>query len=191
MTRTSQDKSILLSIALGEHVYATWFLLLCMVVFPAAFFLRYPWLVNCAWVLLFVLGLFVFITGYVSGKQALASRQWPKAECTLESLGMKSQRNNRHLSYRPDIGCRFTVSGSVYEGTEFDLGTAYESKTKVQNKLDTLEKQLPLFVYYDPNDPAINTLHPGLRSVHWLRLLFGSVAMAVPVASLMGWVVWS
>jgi len=179
-----------LKIATGRSHYAIIFLLIAMFVFPAAVFTDYAWLDALGWLLLFILGLFIFITGWVTLSEARRSFRWPRADAELISCSLRWHTSDGSKRYSPHIKCRFTVKGEVYQGTEFDFSAEYLSKQKAEAILDQVREMKPLLVHYKPEDPAINVIKPGIHFVHCLRLLLGSAMMVVSSLSWAGFITY-
>ena len=183
-------KEYFLKLALGRTVHSTYFLLALMVICPWAFFTNSEWLDQLAFSMLIVIGLFIFITGWVTFNEAKASHHWPSVKSELDWIGLKSHRSSNSTSYAPDIRCFFDVKGVIYQGTEYDFGANFTSKSKAEAKKKEVEEMSPLVIRYKPNDPSINVIYPGVHLVHFVRLLMGPIVMGVSLASLLGYIVW-
>ncbi|WP_156029438.1 hypothetical protein [Shewanella colwelliana] len=98
-------KSFML-IATGRSIYSTYFLLVLMVVAPAAVFTEYLWLDSLAWLMLIIIGVFVAITGLVTLKDGLQSAQWPRVEARVKNCSLTWRTNRGTKSYAPKIGLK-------------------------------------------------------------------------------------
>lgn len=179
-------KQTLLNMALGKNHYATLFLIVFMVVAPSAIFTDYKWLDYVGWLMTIVLGLFVFITGCVTLNDAKQSHQWPMAQGKWLSGSLSQHSSNGSIKYAPNIRIQFKVAEKVYDGTQYDFSASYGRKELAQKKLEEVKNMHPLWVRYKPNDPTINVIHPGVHFVHSIRLIFGVIAMIIPILALIG-----
>jgi hypothetical protein len=171
-----------MKIATGRSIYSTYFLLVFMCVAPVAVFTDNKLLDSIAWIMLITLGVFIFITGIVTRKEAIDSKNWPKVEATLLSTTVKSNSGESGgKTYAPDIRCKFTVGGSEYKGTEYDLSASYGSKNKAEDKINLIKQMKPLFLHYKPSNPEINVINPGIHFTHYIRIIIGIVTVVIPL----------
>lgn len=171
-----------IKIATGRSKYSTYFLLIFMCVAPAAVFTQIELLDQIAWIMLIILGVFIFITGIVTRQEAKDSNNWPKIEVKLLGTSLKSiSSSSGGRSYAPDIRCKFIVGGSEYKGTEYDLSASYGSKSQAEDKIALIKQKKPLFVYYKPSAPEINVINPGVRFSHYIRIVFGICTVVTPL----------
>jgi hypothetical protein len=110
----------------------------------------------------------------VTFSEALESPKWPSVDVSIFSCGLKTNRSNNSLTYAPNIECVFELKDQTYSGTEYDFSSSYGSKSSAQKKLLSLENQENIKLFYKPSDPSVNVIHPGIRLVHFLRLIFGA-----------------
>lgn len=184
-------KERFLQIALGKSHYSTLFLVCYMVVAPSAFFTDYLVLEYLAWFMTIVLGLFIFITGWVTLLHAKQSHHWPVAQGKWLSGSLIQRSSNGSLRYTPKIRIQFSVAGETFNGTQYDFSASYNSKEVAQRKLDEIKKMHPLWIRYHPNDPSENVIHPGVHLVHYVRLIMGILAMIVPILIMLGYIRFS
>ncbi|MCI2282465.1 DUF3592 domain-containing protein [Colwellia sp. MSW7] len=153
-----------------------------MCVAPAAMFTNNAFLDSIAWVMLIILGVFIFITGIVTRKEAIDSHNWPKVEAKLLRASLKSTSSGSGgRSYTPDIKCKFIVGGSEFKGTEYDLSAGYGSKAKAEDKINLVKQMNPLFIHYKPSAPEINVINPGIHFTHYIRIIIGIVTVIFPL----------
>lgn len=174
---------LFLKIATGRHRAATYFLLVFMVVAPTAFFTDSVYLDWFAWLMLAILGLFVSITGWVTLQEAIDSFSWPQveAELTSVSISRRSGSSGGGHVYAAKIQCRFEVEGVEYWGTEYDWSASAGSRASAERVKSEVEAMQPLVIRYKPQDPQINVINPGVRLVHFLRIVLGLAMMIVPM----------
>lgn len=173
---------IFMAIAVGRSKYSTFFLLVFMVVAPAAVFIRNDTLEFIAWLMLCILGLFVTISGIITFKEAQDSHLWPKALANVKKIHLSRASSNN--LYAPVIECTFEVDGKTYNGTLYDFSSSCSSKSSAEQKLEEIQEiASTLMVYYKPSEPSINVIKPGVKLVHYLRLLIGPIMMIIAILS--------
>lgn len=182
-----------MAIATGRSIYATYFLIVFMIIAPAAVFTDYTWLDAIGWAMTIILGFFIFVTGVVTWQEGKESFRWPRVKAKLTSTGLKQHRGSKGgVSYGPRISCSFNLAGKEYKGTEYDFSESYGSKTNAEEKVAQIKIQAErygyLLLHYKPDDPNINVIHPGIHFVVYLRLLLGLAAMAISALSWLGYI---
>lgn len=168
-------------IATGRNKYSIYFLLIFMCVAPVAIFTHYILLDAIAWIMLIVLGFFIFVTGIVTRQEAKDSYHWPRQEAHSLRCSLNYMTNNGVKSYIPVIRCKFNVNGKEYQGTEYDFSASYTSKDNANEKLNSVKSMTPLLVYYKPSDPTINVINPGIHSTHYIRFILGALMVVMPI----------
>lgn len=162
-----------LKIATGRTHHATFFLLVLMCVLPTAFFTDWKWLDHIAWLMLIILGVLIFITGLSTLSDGRQSKYWPTAWAYNIHCSLNYRTSNGTKRYTPNIKCAFKVDNTEYTGTLYDFSSEYVSKEVAQQKIDEIKAKSELYIYYKPTDPEINVINPGIRFVHFLRILCG------------------
>ena len=180
-----------MKIATGRSAYSISFLLIFMVVAPFALFTDYKWLDTIAWLMTTILGLFIFITGFVTIKEAKNSHKWPKVEARLISASLTWHTTEGQKRYAPKIHCKFHVGNCEYSGTEYDFSASYTNKLKAEEKLKLVKTMKPLWVFYKPEEPSVNVIQPGIHSVHFVRVIIGAAGMIVALLSWFGLISYS
>ena len=174
----------LTKIATGRSKYSTYFLLVFMCVAPLAVFTSYEWLDGIAWIMLIILGGFIFITGIVTRKEATDSNNWPKVEAKLLSTSLtytSSGSGGTSKRYAPVIKCKFNVDGAEYKGVEYDFSASYTSKDKAEDKVNLIKQMKPLLIHYNPSAPEINVINPGIHTTHYIRIIIGLITVIIPI----------
>ena len=178
-----------IAIATGRSHYAIIFFVIFMIVAPVSIFTEYEWLDLLGWSMTIILGMFIFITGIVSLHEGRQSFHWPRTNAKLKSAGLLSHSGTKGgMTYAPSLKCSFVIDGEEYQGTEYDFSASYTSKEKALVKVTEVKKMQPLLVYYKPQDPSINVIHPGIHFVAYVRLLVGVGGVVIPVMSLLGYI---
>jgi len=176
-----------LDIATGRSTKVYWFFIPFMFVVPVAVFTDYVWLDHIGWAMTLIMGFFIFITGIVTLQEARASKTWPQTIAKLKSASLGYRSGSKGgLLYYPVVKVEFKVDGQSYSGTEYDFSASAEQKYKAEQKLQEIKQAHPLWIYYNPNDPAMNVIHPGVSLVHFLRLILGLGIMVIVPLSWLG-----
>jgi hypothetical protein len=101
------------------------------------------------------------------------SKGWPQANGHIRS-GKIEIYSDESTYYRPEIEYTFTVKGEKYSGENIGLiMQGYNTEKEAQNILDTYSIGKQVTVYYDPQDPNMSLLEPGVPGDAWLFAGFG------------------
>lgn len=178
----------LLNIATGRSIYSTWFFILWSFSIPFAFIFRPPWLILYAWAGALVMGLFILVTGIVTLTEARASHNWPKTRAENLKLGVQRRHGSRGGAlYTPNIQCQFNVGNESFRGTRLDFGDRWSSEAWARQKVTELEQRKDcLQLYYNPKDPNLNVIYPGVRFVHYLRIWLGMIVLVIASLGISG-----
>ena len=168
-------------IVTGRNKFSICFFLIFIFLAPIAFFTNYLILNGLAWIILMILGFFIFTTGIITRKEAKDSYNWPKEKAHSLRCSLNYITNNNVKSYIPVIKCKFNVGDKEYEGVEYDFSASYTSKAVANEKLDSVKSMAPFMVYYKPSDPAISVINPGVYSVHYFRYIIGAMMVVMPI----------
>ena len=172
---------IFVEIVTGRNKISICFLLIFMFLAPVAFFTNYPILNGITWIMLIILGFFIFTTGIITRKEAKDSYNWPKEKAHSLRCSLNYTTNNNVKSYIPVIKWKFNVGDKEYEGAEYDFSASYTSKDVANEKLDSVKSMMPLMVYYKPSDPSINVINPGVYTVDYVRFILGAMMVVMPI----------
>jgi hypothetical protein len=107
---------------------------------------------------------------------ARASRSWPSTEGVIIESRLTS-----NCSYcRPFINYRYVVNGQSFVGNHLVAGPQdYYNRGEANTKTHSYAVGRRLAVYYDPKDPAVSCLEPGvLRWFTYLYLTFAACLMS-------------
>ena len=172
--------NIILQTAVGRTIYSYLFLLAFCIVVPLAIFAQVRALFDVAWVISIILGIFIFTSGVVTTKEAYQSKLWP----TVTVSDFECSLNIHSSKYSPSVECLFEVNGEIYSGTQYDFSDSYSSKASARMKIEKVKNRRYIEVYYNPLNPSMNVLNPGVRVVHFLRLIIGA---AIPIICFLFW----
>ncbi|MCA9013896.1 MAG: DUF3592 domain-containing protein [Planctomycetaceae bacterium] len=138
-------------------------------------------------VLLLILGTILIIAGFLVInlvglpliERGKASKNWPTTKGVVLKSKVASHRssNSNSSTYSPDITYRYQVEEQDYECETVwfgsDVSTSNKSLAQDTVKKYPVKKQVD--VYYDPQDPAIAVLEPGVFKLTYFFYLLGWV----------------
>lgn len=130
-------------------------------------------------VLLTIIGLALTAVGGVMLKNAVESKNWPVTNGTVTGSEVAGS-----IKYYPSITYTFTIDGVDYSSDQI---SNMNFRTKNINVAQEVVNRYPVgsvaTVHYDSTDPSKSYLEPGIDTGHILLLLFGVLALAIPVFS--------
>ena len=97
--RLGEMSKMFVEIVTGRNKISIYFLLIFMFLAPVAFFTNYPILNGIAWIMLMILGCFIFTTGIITRKEAKDSYNWPKEKAHSLRCSLNYTTNNNVKSY--------------------------------------------------------------------------------------------
>lgn len=137
------------------------------------------------------LGVLFFAFGVSFVLEANASRNWPTAQGTVETVRVtwrNDSNSNRSIpdrEYFYEIYYSYAVDGRPFEGSRYSLGdgsTASDRmyRTEEEAREAAFDAWMPaqtVAVYYNPADPASAVLDPGAGFSTYIPLIFGAVLL--------------
>jgi len=125
---------------------------------------------------------FVFLATialYAGGSRLLAARaseRWPQTE----GLIIESRTTSNCILCRPTINYHYDVKGQSFVGSNITAGSQnYYNRGEAVSKIRSYAIGSTLAVYYDPNNPSIACLEPGVQdSFAYLYLVFAGCLMS-------------
>jgi hypothetical protein len=116
---------------------------------------------------------------YAGGSRLLAARaseRWPETE----GLIIESRTTSNCVLCRPTINYHYDVKGQSFVGSNMTAGPQdYYNRGEAKAKVSSYTVGSKLAVYYDPKDPAVSCLEPGvLRWFTYLYLTFAACLMS-------------
>ena len=128
-------------------------------------------------------GIAVYGTGTVI--DAYKSTDWPQADGSVTASGveMKSDATDgrtRALRYSPAVSYSYDVDGRTYSLDRLGFTRVW---TGDESDAQSIVRRYPVgqtvTVYYDPGDPSMAVLFPGVSLNSMLGLLFGLAMIAI------------
>ena len=184
---------LLLDIALGKSIYTVYFFVVLAISIVLALYLESVLAINIALVLVCVFGVFTSVSAVVSTNEAIESLGWPNASaklvsCRVATFSTLKFNGSKTQSSSPGVQYSFEVGGQTYTGNSYILGQRTYSEREVEKIIsDVKSKGDSLLVSYDPADPSMNVLKPGINEVHYVRALVGVGIIGLTVSELFGW----
>jgi len=181
---------LLLNIALGKSVYTVYFMLAMAASIMSAVYLESILAINVALVFVSIFGVFIIISALFSTNEAIESLSWPKvnAELGVCKVSTHSVGNIGSESYYPTIQYSFDVDGKTYHGNNYSWGERTYSRSIVEKIINNIQSNKDNFrISYNPNNPTMSVLRPGINEVHYVRALVGLAVFIFAICELFNW----
>ncbi len=117
---------------------------------------------------------------------ALASQGWPAVEgiITLSEFTAKQDRDDGGVTYGASVAYDYTVSGTVYDGSNVHFGQYSTSDPSygrgIVNRYPVGKR---VNVYYDPDDPSTSVLEPGAG---WSSFMVAGIGLLFTLLGFLG-----
>ena len=181
---------LLLKIALGKSVYTVYFMLAMAASIISAVYFESVLAINMALVFVSILGIFIIVSALFSTNEAIESLSWPKsnAELGMCKVSTHSVGNIGSESYYPTIQYTFEVDGKAYHGDSYILGERTYSRIIAEKIINNLQSNKDNFrISYNPNNPSMSVVRPGINEVHYVRVLVGLAIFIFTICELFNW----
>jgi len=108
--------------------------------------------------------------------QAQASSAWPHVAGEVTRSEIKAS-SGEGSSYAPHILYSYQVSGQPFEGSDICFGIKNVSATYAfaRSLTERYRTGAPVMVYYNPSEPAMSVLEPGISKRSFIQMAFGLV----------------
>jgi hypothetical protein len=190
-TKWSQSMKLLLDIALGRSIYTVYFFVALAISIVLAWYLETELAIKIALGFVCVMGVFIAVTAIATVDEAIESLGWPKANAKLGICKVWGHTGSPHMnseSYSPFVEYSFELNDQSYSGNSYILGTRTYSLNATEKIVgDIKSKGDSLLVSYNPADPSVNVLKPGINEVHYIRALVAVAIIGFTVSELGGW----
>ena len=139
----------------------------------------------------FLIGIILVVGPFVVGscyvyiiiRYAVPSLLWPKTTANIASCSVQSVHEGS-LTYATYVSYRYQVDSVVYEGTRIRfLCQPHCTLKSAESERRSVLFRNPLYVSYNPKDPSVCVIYPGLHGWMVFWVLF-SVIM-----HMLGWFV--
>ncbi|MGD8569916.1 MAG: DUF3592 domain-containing protein [Gammaproteobacteria bacterium] len=112
-------------------------------------------------------GLLATLWGWLIIARARKTQQWPSVEGTIEESFM----DNKELF--PRISYSYAIDGQAYKRSMEFPGDVTPSQEFARSYLEKYPLGSQVKVYYNPENPDVTTLEPGVGKGDWLVLAIG------------------
>jgi hypothetical protein len=139
----------------------------------------------------FVVGIVVFLSNARQYYHGFQSSNWPIVQGTVRQATWASSENDRS-TFRPVFDYVYTLGDREFQGNRFAFFDAsYEDQLEVQNLINEFSKQPTTDVFYNPADPELAVLVPGLSWGQTASLLtVGCLQVIALVVAIVGFTRW-
>lgn len=118
--------------------------------------------------------------------RAGASADWPAVRGTVESSRVESSTDDDGTTYGAEVLVRYEVAGAEYLSNRVRFGEFSSSDPgPAQRTVRRYPVGAEVAVHYDPADPELAVLEPGVHGASWALPGFGLVFLAAGL--LMAW----
>ena len=166
--------------------YAIPLLALLLIVSALTIFVDKSIFAPFAWILLFFLGIDVFVVAIQSTRKVFSAKKWPKVKGGLIAARVVGGRDNENWGL--DLEYEYLVNGRSFRGNNYNwVGVVAFSKKGVEKIIDDVNANKDsLNVYYNPSDCKESVLHSTLSVLHVIGILIGPVICLVAAFGLLG-----
>jgi hypothetical protein len=115
----------------------------------------------------------------------MGSASWPATTGTIIKTNLVHTVARHNDGYVPGLQYRYEVDGRVYVGTRIDFHTqdSVHAKESAESWLYKYSRGSTVRVYYDPKNPNITILEPGIKpEQRWLFYLGLAYIIGMSVA---------
>jgi len=174
--------------------------------FPCLFLLLYimitwwavlsgqPIAVKATWVMTFLLGIIIVITGVVTSIDAWQSHSWLIVRAKLAECFVTKGFDSDGTTYAPAVVYQFKVGDRHFQGSSYDFSDFSGSLTTANEKIESLRQLVDadgcINIYYKPSEPELNVIYPGVHPIHCIRLIFGFILIGLSLLTLVGIIQW-
>jgi len=141
-------------------------------------------------IVVFVGAIFVivgYVVAYVMGlpllEQAKASSNWPTTAGLVLKSKVVSHRSNNSSTYLAKVNYQYQVEGKRLESETVwfggDVSTSDQAMVRETVKKYPVDQKV--IVYYNPEDPEIAVLEPGVFKTTYFYYLFGWLFLGVGI----------
>lgn len=112
-------------------------------------------------------GLFLaFVFSYASLTQGAASENWSTAEGTITSSSISEVGSKDNLTFQAHVHYQYEINEDEYHGDRLDFNSSGMSSSHRVDMQEIVRKYpagKTVTVFYDPADPSISVLEPGVK----------------------------
>lgn len=115
----------------------------------------------------------------------MGSASWPVTTGTIIKTNLVHAHAMHNDGYLPGLQYAYKVDGRMYVGTRIDFHTqdSFHAKESAESWLYKYPRGSTVRVYYDPKNPSITILEPGMKGTQrWLFYLGVAYIIGMSVA---------
>jgi len=122
-----------------------------------------------------LIGLGLSVWGWTILQDARASASWPSVEGrVISSEVTRSTDADGAVSYSPEVTYSYTVENASYTNGRIKFGeNAYGNRNKAEEIAANYPVGRTVTVYYEPEQPALSVLEPGVTAGSFIVLCIG------------------
>ena len=150
---------------------------------------------GCLWPILLMslfgsLGLLSLGLGIVGYWESLESNTWPTTDGVVVSSGIVnlSQTISGRRQYKAQVIYEYTVNGQVYTSDGVTYSDSFGSRGRAEATAARYQSDMPVTVYYAPDNPARAILETGPSSRQFMFMGVGMCNLAIPLLALLNFV---
>jgi len=135
--------------------------------------------------LLIIIGLGLSVKGVIAFTEDKESEKWPKASGMIihSTLGEKENDEGK-ISYFADIEFKYSVDSISYTNDRISYWKFLSpDSSNFEESLLKYPLNKKVSVYYNPKDPKIGYLEPGISIGSYIYLIFGIAFIVLSVAN--------
>jgi len=131
------------------------------------------------------LGIYVSIIGFDIVSEGRASMEWPQTKGIIESSKIV-RMDDKHIKYQIEMNYRYEVKGESYKNGRISLNS-YPTRSARTNAdiVNPYPVGKEVTVYYNPENPVISVLRPGISSITFIPVVIGFGLIVISIASLL------
>ena len=128
-----------------------------------------------------IAGAWAFLFSLRDIRRGRASKSWPTTTGKITFSGIKKVSDSEGTFYFPDISYEYSVDGVTYLSDAIHFGPArgFAFPSSARKRASKYTVGMPVTVYYNPEDPNIAVLEPGIRTSSFIFLGLGALSFII------------
>lgn len=108
-----------------------------------------------------------------ASRQLDAARRFLPTEAEVVRSDVATRRDADGTTYRPDVAFRYEVAGAAYEADTLHFAVWGSSdRSDAEAAIRPFPVGAMTTAWYDPDDPSVAILQPGVKHLPWFLLIF-------------------
>jgi hypothetical protein len=147
--------------------------------------------IKWLFILMFLPAGLLFTTMGMNGiLRARESAGWPPTEGRITRSEVVRRTSgtgtDRTTAYHAEVSYEYLVDGAAYRGDRVAYGDYGGKRKHAQRIVSRYRKGEVVTVYYNPQNPRVCLLEPGLKAQAFIMPFVGLIALLIP-----GYIIWS